>query len=137
MILPVKRRISLNEFNKGFLHVIVNGSVTLESNASVGMTRHRSHYIRVFDLTVKITDKSSSGYVRSSHIADWCLLFLPCPWVNHGDNTIYPGTLQEVTYCHVELEVKTSGEKRFVLTMVMAIDNSHRLGNKRNPYNSP
>ena len=43
MILPVKRRISLNEFNKGFLHVIVNGSVTLESNASVGMTRHRSH----------------------------------------------------------------------------------------------
>lgn len=61
MILPVKRRISLNEFNKGFLHVIVNGSVTLESNASVGMTRHRSHYIRVFDLTVKITDKSSSG----------------------------------------------------------------------------
>ena len=38
MILPVKRRISLNEFNKGFLHVIVNGSVTLESNASVGMT---------------------------------------------------------------------------------------------------
>ena len=74
--------------------------------------------------------------MRSSHIADWFLLFLPCPWVNHSDNTIYPGTLQDSTYCHVELEVKTSGEKRFVLTMVMAIDNSHRLRDKRNPYNS-
>ena len=74
MILPVKRRISLNECNEGFLHVIVNGSVTLKSNASVGMTRHRSHQIRVFDLTEKITDKSSSGYMRSSHITDGFLL---------------------------------------------------------------
>ena len=61
MYLPFKRETSLNEFYKGFLHVIVNDTVTLESNASVGMARHRSHQIRVFDLTVKITDKCPSG----------------------------------------------------------------------------
>ncbi len=74
--------------------------------------------------------------MRCSHIADWLLLFLSCRRVNHGDNTIYPGTLQELTYSHVELEVIMLGKIGSSITMVMAIDNSHSLGNKRNPYNS-
>ena len=111
MYLLVKRRISLNECNEGFLHVIVNGSVTLEGNASVGMTRHRSHQIRVLDLTVKITDKRPSGNMRSSHITEWFLLFFPCLGVNHSDHTIDPGTLQDTTDSLVVLGVIVSGER--------------------------
>ena len=40
--MPSKRRESLDKFNQGFLHVIINDSVSGKSNAAFGMTRHRS-----------------------------------------------------------------------------------------------
>ena len=43
--MPSKRRESLDKFNQGFLHVIINDSVSGKSNAAFGMTRHRSNQI--------------------------------------------------------------------------------------------